>query len=127
MDRPIVLTAAAAFNCLGPRLCDLPHEECWVLMTNAAGRYLGQECLSRGGVDGTVVDVRSVMATALRFNASGIVIAHNHPSGNLTPSSADISITKNLVQAGVVMNIPLHDHLIVAGKRFYSFKESGQL
>jgi len=127
IDRPTIRTAQAAFQILGPQLADLRHEECWVLFLNTACRLIGTERLSSGGVDGTVVDVRKLMAMALRFNATSFVLSHNHPSGNLTPSEADIKLTRNLVTAGKILNIQLLDHLIVAGHKFYSFSDENML
>jgi len=127
IDRPTIRTAKAAFQILGPQLADLRHEECWVLLLNTACRLIGTERLSSGGVDGTVVDVRKLMAMALRFNATSFVLAHNHPSGNLTPSTSDISLTRNLVAAGKILNIQLLDHLIVAGHKYYSFSDENML
>jgi len=127
IERPTIRTAQAAFQILGPQLADLRHEECWVLLLNTACRLIGTERLSSGGVDGTVVDVRKLMAMALRFNATSFVLAHNHPSGNLTPSTTDISLTRNLVSAGKILKIQLLDHLIVAGHKFYSFSDENML
>lgn len=127
IDRPTIRTAQAAFQILGPQLADLRHEECWVLFLNTACRLIGTERLSSGGVDGTVVDVRKLMAMALRFNATSFVLSHNHPSGNLTPSASDISLTRNLVAAGKILNIQLLDHLIVAGHKYYSFSDENML
>ena len=127
VDRPLLANSMSTFRVIGPTLCDLPHEECWVLLLNAAKRLVAQERLSTGSVDGTVVDVRSVMACALRHNASSIIMAHNHPSGNLTPSEADHRITQRVKSAGELMQIPLDDHLIVAGHRFYSFHDEKKL
>ncbi len=127
IERPTIRSAQAAFKILGPQLADLRHEECWVLLLNTACRLIGTERLSSGGVDGTVVDVRKLMAMALRFNATSFVLAHNHPSGNLTPSASDISLTRNLVKAGKILNIQLLDHLIVAGHKYYSFSDENML
>lgn len=123
-DAPLVLGSRAAYDILSPLLRDLPHEECWMLLTNNASRLIGRERISSGSVDGTIVDVRSVMACALRHNASGFTIAHNHPSGSLTPSHADVSLTNILREASRLMNLTMSDHLIVAGNRYYSFRDN---
>ncbi len=127
VERPAVRTSHACFELLGPHLRDLPHEECWVALLNNASRVIRIERLSSGGLDGTVVDVRSLLALALRYEATGFVIAHNHPSGSLSPSEADLSLTRQLVEAGQLMRINMLDHLIVAGKRYYSFKDQKRL
>ncbi len=123
-DHTLLLGSKVAYEIVAPLLRDLPHEECWVLLTNNASRFIGRERISTGSVDGTIVDVRSVMACALRNNASGFVIAHNHPSHSLNPSQADIHLTNALAEASKLMNLAMQDHIIVAGNRYYSFRDS---
>ena len=126
-DRPHVQTAARAYDLLAPVLRDLPHEECWVLLLDVGSKLIARERLSVGSLDSTIVDVRSVMSCALRHKAAGYVIAHNHPSHTASPSRADIEITRRLRAAGDIMQIRLQDHLIVAGRRYYSFREAKKL
>ena len=126
-ERPQLTTSRSAYQFVRPYLQDLPHEECRLLLLNAASRLVAHERLSVGSVDGTVLDVRSVLAAALRHNASAIILAHNHPSGNLDPSEADIAITRRIRAAAELMQVPLADHLIVAGRRYYSFRDAGML
>ena len=123
-ERPYCLTSPQAYAKLAPHLTDLPHEECWAIFLNNKSRVLGTERLSSGGVDACIVDVRTVMARALTHRATAYVIAHNHPSGDLAPSVADQNLTRRLKAAGELMQIRLQDHLIVAGKRFYSFRDA---
>jgi len=104
-------------------LTDLPHEEFWVLLLNRANLVIKKELISRGGVAGTVVDTKIVFKTAIENYASSIIICHNHPSGNLKPSEADIRITKNIKEAGKLMEIQLLDHLILAESGFFSFAD----
>ena len=110
-----------------PLLADLPHEEFWILFLNRSNSIIGRMKLSQGGVSGTVTDVRIIMKKALEYLASGIVVCHNHPSGNLDPSDADSHITQKIKEAGKLLDIQLHDHLIVSDKGYYSFADNGLL
>jgi DNA repair protein RadC len=83
--------------------------------------------VSQGGVSGTVADAKIIFNAALEQLASGIILAHNHPSGNLQPSQADLSLTRRLVEAGKLLDIAILDHIIIAGKAYYSFADEGQL
>lgn len=102
-------------------------EEAKMLLLNRSSRVLGIYNLSSGGTAGTVVDAKQVYVAALKLNAQSIIISHNHPSGNLTPSEQDIYLTKNLRKAGEVLGISLLDHLIVSKQGYYSFAEDCQL
>lgn len=102
-------------------------EEMVMLCLNRANRVLGFYKVSSGGITGTVVDPRIIFTVALKCGASSIVIAHNHPSGQLIPSEADKSLTQKVKHAGKLMEIHLLDHLIVTDESFYSFAENGML
>lgn len=101
------------------------QEEFKVLLLNRANQVLGVYNLSKGGVSGTVVDLKLLFAVALKCNASGIVISHNHPSGNLNPSDADKQLTKKIKQASELLDIKLIDHIIITHLGYYSFSENG--
>ena len=103
------------------------QEEFKVLLLNKANEVLGIYPLSKGGITGTVIDVRLIFGTALKCNATGIIICHNHPSGNLIPSIADINITKKIKECSTLLDITLIDHLIISKEGFYSFINSGDL
>lgn len=103
------------------------QEEFKVLMLNRANEVLGIYPLSKGGITGTVVDIRLIFAVALKCNATGIILCHNHPSGNLKPSEADITLTKNIKKCAEFLDIALIDHLIVTKNGFYSFSNEGNL
>ena len=94
-------------------LSDLPHEEFWILFLNRSNKVINRMKLSQGGVSGTVTDVRMVMKKAIECLASGIIVCHNHPSGNLNPSESDSKITQKIKDAGNLMDIQLLDHLII--------------
>ncbi|TKC05596.1 DNA repair protein RadC [Pedobacter polaris] len=104
---------------------DLPHEEFWVLLLNRANFVMSKQFISKGGQSGTVVDPKIIFKIAIENNAASIVLAHNHPSGNLKASSADISITKKLVQSGLLLEIPIYDHLIITDHSYLSLADEG--
>jgi DNA repair protein RadC len=106
---------------------DLPHEEFWVMLLNRANRVIKKKRISEGGVSGTVADPKLIYKMALEELASGVVIAHNHPSGNLQPSKNDIELTKKLKEAGKFLEVYLVDHLIIADTGYFSFADEGLL
>jgi DNA repair protein RadC len=109
------------------RLSDLPHEEFWILILNRANQIIKVENISKGGISGTVVDSRLIFKSAIENLASGIILCHNHPSGNNKPSQADIDLTKKLAQAGSLLDVKVLDHIIIAGSAYYSFADEGSL
>lgn len=103
------------------------QEEFKVLLLNRANEVLGLYPLSKGGITGTVVDQRLIFAVALKCNATGIIMCHNHPSGKLLPSEADITLTKSIGKCAELLEINLLDHLIITKNGFYSFSNEGKL
>jgi DNA repair protein RadC len=116
-----------AYDIMYPSLSDLDHEEFWVLYLNKANRVFKTERHSIGGIAGTVVDVKLLLRNAITFSASAIILAHNHPSGNMQPSDADRSITKKLLEASKLMEIALLDHIIIGNREYYSFADNGMI
>lgn len=102
-------------------------EEMYIMLLNRANKVLGYSLISKGGISTTVVDLKIIFQIALKSNASSIILSHNHPSGNLKPSDADIRITKNVREAGKILEIPLLDHLIITDEAFFSFADEGML
>lgn len=102
-------------------------EEFKVLLMNRANRVLGIVHLSKGGTSATVVDAKLIFVSAIKANASAIILAHNHPSGNLNPSTHDISMTKKLAEGGKLLDIAVYDHIIVTANGHYSFGNEGRL
>jgi DNA repair protein RadC len=127
VKREKITLSKDVFDIMLPLLMDLPHEEFWLLMLNRANMVLKKELLSKGGVSGTVVDTKLIFKAAIENTCSSIIICHNHPSGNLKPSEADIRITKTIKEAGKLMEIPLLDHLIISDSGFYSFADEGMI
>lgn len=103
------------------------REEMYVLLLDRSNTVLGYHILSTGGITGTVADIRLLFSVALNSLATSIIIAHNHPSGQLTPSSQDLVLTKKVKEAGELINITLLDHLIITKDGFYSFSDEGDL
>ena len=107
------------------RLSDLRHEEFWILLLRRSNHVLAEIKISSGGLTGTVADPKIIFGRALALRAAAIVLIHNHPSGNPKPSSSDKSLTNNLRQAGNFLDLPVLDHIIVAGKQYVSFADEG--
>ncbi len=110
-----------------PILADLNHEEFWILFLNRSNKVLSRMKLSQGGISGTVTDVRLIMKEAIECLASGLIVCHNHPSGNFNPSESDTKITQKIKDAGNLLDIQLLDHLIVCEKDYFSFADNGLL
>lgn len=108
-------------------LGDLDHEEFWILFLNRNNKIIDKFMASKGGITGTLIDVRSIMKIAVEKVATSMILCHNHPSGNLLPSDADHQITQKLKDAGKIMDIQVLDHIIVTQKSYYSFADNGVL
>ena len=116
-----------AYIVFSEHLSDLRTEEFWVIFMNQKYQIIYKSQISNGGITGTFVDVRVLFKIALEHYATSIIVAHNHPTGNLKPSEADLKITKNIKNAGEILNITLADHLIIGEKTFFSFQDQGLL
>jgi DNA repair protein RadC len=127
IEKVKITSSLIAYQLLEKRLADLPHEEFWVLILNRANQVMKEQYLSKGGIAGTVVDIRLICRSALENNASGLVIGHNHPSGQVLPSEQDKTITKKLKEALKMFEIALLDHIIVGDRKYYSFSDEGLL
>jgi len=110
-----------------PLLSDLLYEEFWILLLNRANSVISKFQVSKGGVTGTIVDPKLIFKKAVESTASGIILCHNHPSGNKQPSDADMSLTKKIKEAGKLLDIHILDHIIIAGENYYSFADEGKL
>ena len=115
------------FDLFQPFLGDLPYEEFWVLLLNRANRVIDKIKISQGGISGTIIDPRIILKNAVDRLASTIILCHNHPSGNLKPSDADIRITTKMKEASQLMDINLIDHIIVTGDAYFSFADEGMI
>jgi DNA repair protein RadC len=125
LERPTLKSSTEAAEVVIPYMRDLNHEVFYVLYLNQANKLIVAEKVSSGGMTGTVADIRIILKNALLYNANQLIVAHNHPSGNLQPSSADKELTRKLKEAASFMDIKLLDHLIVAGVSFLSLSDEG--
>jgi DNA repair protein RadC len=124
-EKTKITSSKDAFRIFQPMLGDLPHEEFWVLLLNRSNRVIDKICISKGGITGTVIDTRLILKQALDRLTSGIILCHNHPSGNLEPSDADKLITEKIRKAAGFMDITLIDHIIIGENNYYSFTDTG--
>ncbi|WP_291131082.1 RadC family protein [Flavobacterium sp. UBA7682] len=120
-----ITSSKAVFDMMQPIIGELLHEEFWVLYLNNANKVIYKSQLSKGGITGTVVDVRLIFKMALEHNATAIILSHNHPSGKLLASDADRDITKKLKFAGEQLDIKVLDHIIITEKGYLSFQDEG--
>lgn len=124
-EKPKISSSKDAFDLIQGHLMDLPHEEFWVLLLNRMHQVVKKKRISEGGVSGTVADPKIIYKLALEDLASGVIVAHNHPSGNLKPSQSDIDLTRKLKEAGRFLEVQLLDHLIIANRNYFSFADEG--
>ena len=120
-----ITSSKAVFEIMQPIIGELLHEEFWVLYLNNSNKVIHKSQLSKGGITGTVVDVRLIFKLALEHNATAIILSHNHPSGKLLASDADKEITKKLKFAGAQLDIKVLDHIIITEKGYLSFQDEG--
>lgn len=127
LEVPKISSSKAVFELMQPLIGDLKHEEFWVLYLNNSNLIIGKQCLSKGGLTGTLVDMRLVFKPALSLLATGIILCHNHPSGTLEPSQSDKQLTNKIKEAGKTLDIKILDHLIVTEKKYFSFADDNIL
>jgi len=127
LERPVIASSAQAFNELHPLLMDLTMEEFWLLFLDRGNRVTSRLQLSKGGMHGTVADPKIIFKHALDRRASSLVLAHNHPSGQLRPSEEDIHLTRKLVEGARLLDIVIQDHLIITQHGYFSFADQGML
>jgi len=125
--KQILNSSEDAYQFLYGELIDLKIEEFWVIFLKRNNEVIKKEMISRGGVSGTFVDAKIIFKRAIEETASGIIVAHNHPSGQLKPSKDDESLTEKIQSAGSILDISLLDHLIVTDHGFYSFADEHKL
>jgi DNA repair protein RadC len=124
-EKPAVSSSQAAYEQLQGELSDATHEQFWVILLNRANRVIKKCMVSQGGVAGTVADPKIIFKAAVDALACGVILAHNHPSGNRQPSMADRDLTQRLKAAGKLLDIQVLDHIIVAGRKYFSFADEG--
>ena len=122
-DDPPVRASETVAKMMFPMLHDLPHEECWLLCLNRSGKLIGKERVSQGGLSSTVIDIKIIVKKAVDHLSSGVVLVHNHPSGNPMPGKQDCMQTEALRKALAVFDITLVDHVVIGRHRYYSFSD----
>lgn len=127
LERKKITSSKSVFEVFQPIIGDLNHEEFWILYLNNSNKILRKMQLSKGGITGTLVDVRLTYKNALELGATSVILAHNHPSGTLKPSQPDLNLTKKLKAAGESLDIKVLDHLIVTQNAYFSFADEGIL
>ena len=127
VERQQIRSSTDIYQLFHPLLCDLPTEEFWVLLLNQATKVIDKVRISRGGIDQTTADVRTILREALLKRATQIALVHNHPSGNIRPSNEDLRLTQAVQRAAATMNIHLIDHLVITDGGYYSFNDEGRL
>ena len=123
LEKKKISSSASVFELMQPIIGELSHEEFWIIYTNNSNKVIQKQLLSKGGITGTLVDVRLVLKNALELSATGLILAHNHPSGALNPSEADKQITQKLKTAAQSLDIKVLDHVIVTEKAYFSFAD----
>lgn len=123
LEKNKITSSSSVFELMQPVIGELQHEEFWIIYVNNSNKVIQKNQLSKGGITGTLVDVRLVLKNALEVGATGLILAHNHPSGTLKPSEADKQITQKLKAAAQSLDIKVLDHLIITEKAYFSFAD----
>jgi len=126
-EKPMITSSRDSFNYIYSEMADLGHEEFYVLYLNRANRVVAHRHISSGGVSGTIADIKIILRHGIEILATSIIAVHNHPSGNVKPSQADIELTKKIKEAAKLIDIILLDHLILGEKKYYSFADEGMI
>ncbi len=122
-----IMSSQSVFEIMQPIIGELPHEEFWIIYLNNSNKVISKFQLSKGGITGTLVDIRLVFKNALACGAVGLILTHNHPSGALKPSEADKQITNKLKTAAEQLDLKVLDHIIITELAYYSFSDEGIL
>lgn len=126
-EKKKIKSSEDAFHIMYPELSDKQYEEFWILLLDRANQVLRKVNISEGGMAGTVADPKKIFKIALDFNASSMILAHNHPSNNLKPSQNDIHLTNKLRDAGKLLDLQVIDHLIIGNDSYYSFADESMI
>lgn len=127
LQRAAVRTSQEAYLLFHPLLSDLPHEELWVALTNRSSKVIEKVKISQGGISETSADLRLILKAAINALAAGIILCHNHPSGNIHPSRQDDQLTTRLQSAAKLIEINLIDHIVLTDGSYYSYADEGRL
>ena len=124
-QQPLIRNSQDAFEYFYMRMSDLKHEQFWIMLLNPANKVIKLEKISDGGVNSTSADPKRIFRIALENNATAVTLCHNHPSGSVVPSDRDKALTRNLVNAGKLLEIKILDHIVVGIDNYFSFADSG--
>ena len=127
INKKQITASVDVFNIFHPILSDIAHEEFWILLLNKANHVIGKFNISVGGLTGTVADPIKIFKQAFEYNATGLILCHNHPSGNIKASDADLKLTQKLKEGGKLLDIPILDHIIIGQEKYFSFADEGIL
>lgn len=127
IQRKKIQSSRDVFELFQVELAERKYEGFWLLLLDRANKIVGQEKISEGGTSGTVADPKRIFKVALDRHASSVILCHNHPSGNVEPSQADISLTKKLMHAGNLLDIQILDHIIVGEENYFSFADENMM
>ncbi|MCF0060753.1 DNA repair protein RadC [Dyadobacter chenwenxiniae] len=122
-----ITNSKTVYEEMKPYLLDKPHEEFWIILLNRANQVMRSVQISVGGVSGTAVDIKVIFKLAVDNLASSVILVHNHPSGQLSPSAADCTLTRQIKEAGRLLDMPVLDHMIFTDNGYYSFKDEGEM
>jgi DNA repair protein RadC len=122
-----VTASRDVFELMQADLAEIQHEEFWIIMLSRSNQLIRKTAVSKGGLSGTVVDPKKIFKTAIQFSASSIILCHNHPSGSVQPSEADVKITKKIRDGGTLLDIAVLDHLIIGEENYFSFADEGMI
>lgn len=122
-----ITSSGQVYEEMKPFLLDKQHEEFWIMLLNRANQVVRTLQISVGGISATVVDIKMIFKLAIDHLASSVILVHNHPSGQLTPSKADIQLTYQIKEAGRLLDMPVLDHMIFTDNGFYSFMDAGEM
>ena len=127
VQRPAIRASKDAYLLFHPLLCDLPHEELWIALTNRSSQVIEKVKISQGGTNETSADLRIILKASINALSAGIIVCHNHPSGNTRPSRQDDQLTQRLRDAARLIEIKLLDHIVLADGNYYSYSDDGKL
>lgn len=127
METRVIRSPEDSYNYMKRHLSNIAHEEFWVLLLASSGKIIKEVNVARGGLSSTVVDVKIIMRQAIDNSAASMILFHNHPSGNLTPSMQDENLTKRIFEAAKLLDLRVLDHLIISDNGYYSFNDHGRM
>lgn len=126
-SKPFIRSSRDAYQLFHPLLCDLTHEELWIALINRSSKVIGKIKISQGGINETSADLRLILKAAINALATGIILCHNHPSGNSRPSKEDDNLTTRLNNAAKLIEINLLDHIVLTDGCYYSYADEGRI